>query len=345
MFLRLVGFALLMVLVVLIGAGLLLVTLSDSLIMLNRPSDAFLFFGFVQEVLSFLLIVATVIFLLLTLYKKMRNVFSTLSLLLCLLVGSVSLTSCVEPIDVGNVGVKFDKTGDSRGVNKVEEVSGWVWYNPITTKVIEIPVTMETVSYEAFPVTVKGSEFSVAPVINYHVDPSKASDMYVKFRRDLPQIENGYLNTSILEATRSATDGFTADSMANSRTSYEAAARALLQKEIGQYGFVVDQFTSNLTLPPGLKHRIEARNESLQATQLATNQALQAIEQAKVIKARANGAADSLRVMADAKAYYNTKLQQTLTPLLIEQQRIQKWDGAYPTYMTSGASSTLLSIK
>jgi hypothetical protein len=43
--------------------------------------------------------------------------------------------SC-ERIDAGHVGVKVDMYGSGKGVNDVTECTGVVFYNPITTKIM-----------------------------------------------------------------------------------------------------------------------------------------------------------------------------------------------------------------
>jgi len=57
--------------------------------------------------------------------------------------GLFSMTSC-ERIDAGHVGVKVNLYGDGKGIDDVTEVTGWVLYNPFTTKIVEFPVGYST---------------------------------------------------------------------------------------------------------------------------------------------------------------------------------------------------------
>jgi hypothetical protein len=57
------------------------------------------------------------------------------------------LTGC-ERIDAGHVGVKVNMYGDGKGVNDVTEVTGWVFYNPISTKIIEFPTYVQHKEYK-----------------------------------------------------------------------------------------------------------------------------------------------------------------------------------------------------
>ena len=55
------------------------------------------------------------------------------------LVSVLVLASC-ERIDAGNVGLKINMSGGDRGVSNIKYVTGWVWYTPGATKVVELPV-------------------------------------------------------------------------------------------------------------------------------------------------------------------------------------------------------------
>ena len=54
----------------------------------------------------------------------------------------------VERIDAGHVGVKVNLYGNGKGVDDVTEVTGWVFYNPIQTKIVEFPTFVQ---HKEFP--------------------------------------------------------------------------------------------------------------------------------------------------------------------------------------------------
>jgi regulator of protease activity HflC (stomatin/prohibitin superfamily) len=62
------------------------------------------------------------------------------------------------------------------------------------------------------------------------------------------------------------------------------------------------------------------------------NQLRAAEAQAKIQVATAEGKAQSLIIQAKADAEANRLRQQSLTTLLVQQQFIEKWNGALPTY-------------
>lgn len=243
--------------------------------------------------------------------------------------------SC-ERIDAGHVGVKVNLYGDNKGVSDVTEVTGMVFYNPITHNIYEFPTFIQHKEYvgdNSFVVNSKdGSEFHVSPIINYSVQREKVPSIFAKYRRSLEQIEEGFLKTAVFDAFRLATNKYTADELIGNRQAYEIEVRKILENQLLREGFVVNQFTSNLVYPATFKQAIEAKNNAVQAALRAENEVKTAEAQAKIKVATAEGNAQALLTSAKAEAEANRMKQQTLTPLLIQLEFVQKWDGKLPVY-------------
>lgn len=60
---------------------------------------------------------------------------------------------------------------------------------------------------------------------------------------------------------------------------------------------------------------------------------------AKAKREEAHGDADAMEIRALGQSNANKKLQSTLTPLLIEMKKIERWDGALP--QVSGGQSLI----
>ena len=245
--------------------------------------------------------------------------------------------SC-ERIDAGHVGVKVNLYGDNKGVSDVTEVTGMVFYNPITHSIYEFPTFIQHKEYtgdNSFVVNSKdGSEFHVSPIINYSVQREKVPAIFAKYRRSLDQIEEGFLKTAVFDAFRLATNVYTADELISNRQKFEIEVRRILEGQLLQEGFVVNQFTSNLVYPETFKAAIEAKNNAVQAALRAENEVKTAEAQAKIKVATAEGNAQAMLTSAKAEAEANRMKQQTLTPLLIQLEYVQKRDGKLPVYGT-----------
>jgi regulator of protease activity HflC (stomatin/prohibitin superfamily) len=248
---------------------------------------------------------------------------------------SIAFASC-ERIDAGHVGVKVNLYGSQKGVDGITEVTGMVFYNPFTTKIYEFPTFVQHKEYtgeESFSINSKdGSEFRVSPILNYQVVTDKVPFIFGKYRRSLDQIETGFLKTAVYDAFRIATNSYTADSLISNREGFEARVRGILEKQLNAEGFTIQQFTSNLDYPKTFVDAINAKNNAVQQALKAENDVRTAEANAKIKVATAEGNAQSLLVQAKAEAEANRMKQQTLTPLLVQQQFIEKWDGKLPVY-------------
>lgn len=272
--------------------------------------------------------------------KQESSTKSTLqSTLLIVGLAAMSMTnSSCKRIDAGHVGIKVKQTGSDKGVQDITEVTGWVFYSPLSYSVYEFPTFVQHKEYTAensFVVNSKdGSEFHVSPVINYSVQGEKVVDIFKKYRRGLADIEDQFLKTAVYDAFRLVANGYTADSLISSRESFEVKIKKTLTEHLTSEGFVIQQFTSNLSYPETFKASIEAKNAAVQKALQADNEVKTAEAQAKIKVAQIQGQADALRIQADADAYANKVRQSSLTPMLVQQQFIEKWDGKLPTYGT-----------
>ena len=269
---------------------------------------------------------------------KLKQMFKTITAGVTGFILLVVLFMSCERIDAGHVGVKVNQYGDNKGVDDVVAVTGMVFYNPITTKVYEFPTFIQHKEYKdenSFVVNSKdGSEFSVSPIMNYSVQREKVPSIFAKYRRPLEDIEEGFLKTAVYDAFRLATNKYTADELISNRAVFEVEVRRLLDAQLLKEGFVINQFTSNLIYPETFKKSIEAKNNAVQAALRAENEVKTAEAQAKIKVATAECNAQALLTSAKAEAEANRMKQQTLTPLLIQLEYVNKWDGKLPVYGT-----------
>jgi regulator of protease activity HflC (stomatin/prohibitin superfamily) len=250
-----------------------------------------------------------------------------------------------ENIDAGNVGIKINLYGSDKGVDNITLVTGRVWYNSWTTKIIEFPTFTQSVDYDPFVITTKdAAEFKVDPKLNYHISPDKVPQIYRQYRRPLGEIQQGFMKNTIYDAYRIAANSFTSDSVMSNREVFENRVQNILTKTLGKDGFIYDQLTSAITPPPSLRQMIDEKNTSIQARLKAENMAKQAEAEAKVLVAKAEGQARATLIKAHAEAEANELRRKTLTPLLIQQEWVAKWNGVLPT-TSAGNANLMLGIK
>ena len=243
------------------------------------------------------------------------------------------LCSCTT-VDSGEIGIRFHKfSGDSDNYGGGEGTCrGWVWYNPFTESVFTYPTMVQRKNYEKFTVNAKdASVFTMDPQLAYHINPDKAVAIFVKYRKPIEELENGYIRSCIYEAYRTCGNAYTSDSLMSNRAKFEADVRSRLEKSLAQEGFIVDEFTSAITPPASLTEMIDAKNRAIQAALKASNEVKEAEANARIAVAKAEGNAQAMKIKADAEAYYNKTIAASLTQQIIMEDWIEKWNGQRPT--------------
>lgn len=243
--------------------------------------------------------------------------------------------SCTR-IDAGHVGIKVKLYGNNKGVSDITEVTGRVWYNPFTTEVYKFPTFVQTKDYEPFVVNAKdASQFTVDTKLNYFVQGDKVPAIFKKYRKTLPEIEDGYIAVAVYDAYRIVANRFTSDSLMSNRSKFETMVQEELSRNLEKEGFTYQQLTSAITPPQSLRQAIDAKNKAIQDALQAENKVKQAEAEAKIRVAKAEGEAKELEIRAQAQADYNRKVAASLTPTLVQSKMIEKWDGKLPVYGTA----------
>lgn len=254
-----------------------------------------------------------------------------------LVVGAVLMAKSCTVVDSGEIGIKFHKWSTSaENYGGVEGTcKGWVFYNPFTTEVFTYPTYIQRKNYEAFNVNAKdASTFQMDPTIAYRINPEKACDIFVKYRKGVEDLENGYIRTCIYEAYRTCANRYTSDSLMSSRANFENDVRSRLEKSLQAEGFIVEEFTSQITPPQSLAQMINEKNAAVQSALKAKNKVAEAQANATIKIAEAKGAAEAMQIKADAEAYYNRTIAASLSPMIVQEDWIEKWDGKLPTVQT-----------
>ena len=286
----------------------------------------------------FLLFVAAFCCVSLAHYDKVKSRFKNLRVshvisffaILCVL---LTLPMCCTVVDSGEVGIRFHKWSfNEQDYGGVEGTcKGWVFYNPVTTSIFSYPTFTQRKQYETFSVNAKdASLFEMDPTIAYRINPAKACDIFTKYRVGVKALEEGYIRTCIYEAYRTCANQYTSDSLMSNRANFERDVRGRLEKSLMTEGFLVEEFTSKITPPKSLLSMIDAKNTAIQSALKAENEVKEAEANAKIAVAKAEGNAKAMKIKADAEAYYNRTIAASLSPMIIQEDMIEKWDGKMP---------------
>lgn len=261
--------------------------------------------------------------------------------------------SCTYKVDPGYAGVIYNMDG---GIETETLGQGFHIVAP-WKKVIEYPVSTETVYYtksnddgdekkdNSINVNTKdGKQVNVSVTYAYHMDEVQLPSVFEKFRGQKSEvIEAGYMKNEMYQAINEITSQYSLmELVGDKRPQINEAILSKFRGSLEPYGIVIETFNLSDVVPD------EQTKEAIQAVVNAQN----ALEKAKVEKEQAEvdaekarvaakGKADAELIEAEGTAAANAKLQESLTPLIVEQRKLDKWDGKLPG-IVAGNSNLLI---
>lgn len=278
--------------------------------------------------------------------------------LILALVSMSWLTGCTS-IDPGNVGIEISKAGSSRGVQDVTLKTGWVFYNPLWTQVIEYPTYMQTVKWtksadegkavdESLTFTTQDSMVINADVsLSYQLNYDAVPKFYVKFRADeIDKFTDGFMRNVARDAFNEVAGKYSVEQVMGDNGPILLAVRAKMKEQLEQYGVVIDQlgFIGAPRPPEAVTNAINMKVQAQQIALQKQNEVAQAEADAKKNEAYADGDAKANIIRATADAQANKLRSESLTPALVQWTAIQKWDGKRPEVEGIGSGGVLVNL-
>lgn len=204
---------------------------------------------------------------------------------------------------------------------------------PIVTSVKTLSVRVQKTDLKADAASKDLQKVSTDLAVNWNIDPAKANQVYQQIG-DEEQIVSSILSPAISEVLKAATSKKTAEKIITERNELKTEIDTSLKNRLAPYGVIVrDVSLINFGFSPEFSKAIEAK-------QIAEQEAKQA--EFAVKKATQDAQAEINRAKGQAEAQRLQRL--TLTPELLQQQAIEKWDGKFPTVMGGNSSLPLINI-
>jgi len=276
--------------------------------------------------------------------------------LFVLLAAVLSFAGCTR-IGPGHVGIKVSMSGSDKGVLESPVTTGWVFYNPFFSSVIEYPTNMQTVVWtrskdegkdkdESVTFTNKDSMAINADVsLNYYLTSDKVPAFYVKFlATDIENFTDGYLHTAARNCMNDYAGQYSIEQLMGDNKKFLEDTKQCIQKIVQPYGVVIDAF-GFVGAPRPPEAVLQNINAKIQAEQIALqkqNEILQVEADAKKRVAEAEGNAKAQIAEAQGDAEANRLRTQSITPSILQSRLLDKWDGHYPDTLVSGSGSNFL---
>ena len=186
-------------------------------------------------------------------------------------------------------------------------------------------------------------------VLNYRLHPDQAPEVYQSIGLEYSSV---IIDPAAQEVLKANTALHNAAEILQRRPAIKADIQRDLTVWLAKYGIELKEAAlANIRFDPNYEKAIEAKQIEEQKAEQKRYELIQAQRQAEIVAAaakgqgdaareEAKGEADATRIRGDAEATYNQKVSASLTPTLIQQRYLEKWDGKLPQFsMASGSNA------
>lgn len=302
-------------------------------------------------------------------YTRTRSRFKLVAMIVGGIVGLVLLlnTISVTRIGAGQVGVEVNLAGSQRGAAEIPVRTGWVFYSPLKTQIIDFPTYVQTVKWtrdlsEGHPLneelvfnSKEGQEVRADVSLSYAIDAAKVPDFYVKYRvNDLEKFTHGILKDIVRNSLNEVASTYTLEDIyGENKAKFLRETREHIQEQVTPVGVGIQQFgfIGKPRFTDAIERAITQKTQAITEAESARNQL--AVTQAEVAKmvAQAEGDAKSQIERARGEAEANRLRNASLTPQLLElkrlendRARVEKWNGDVPRMVVGEKTGMMLDM-
>ena len=269
----------------------------------------------------------------------MRKILCLIAILLI-----VCAASACSKVESGYVGVKVKLLGGDKGVDS-EVLGPGRYYIGWNEDLFLYPTFQQNEIWSASAHEGKAHDESItfqskeglgvnADIgVSYTLDRAKVAELFQRFRKGNQEISEVYLRNLVRDSLNIEASTRSVEQLyGEGKADFLTAALKRVQNEIGPLGVQVTNLTVNgqMRLPQAIIDTMSAKIAATQSAIKVENQLRETQAEAKKKIAEAEGEATSITVRAAAQAKANQILAASITPTLVEYERVQKWDGKLP---------------
>lgn len=286
-------------------------------------------------------------------------------------VAVILLAMCTTRVSAGYVAVQYNMNG---GVRDEVLTQGWHLISP-TTKTTMYTIGIEQ-SYltsgnngdspedESFTASsIEGKAVTIDLTFTYQYQADSVTKVFNQFKGSSGKdVRDSFIKPNIVSWSKEVISKYkVSDILGSERGNINIALTEYLSGKFEKYGITISNVSLiNVDVDDDTRKAINEKITAQQnaETQNITNQMnvdkaeadakvklteAQAAADAKRIQAEAE--ADALKIQAEAEAEANRKISESLTDKLIENNKIEQWDGKLPVYSGSDGMSMIFDAK
>lgn len=261
--------------------------------------------------------------------------FSVLGvLLLCLGLGSF------EVVPSGSRGVVTHFGKVQEGI--LDE--GLHFKLPIATTIHKLSVRVQKTESTAQAASKDIQQVQAIVALNWNVDPATVNNLFQQIG-DEAAVAERIIAPAVSEVLKAATAKRTAEEILTKRLELKQEIDDMLIARLKQYNINVrDISLVDLDFTQQFNHAVEQKQIEEQKAKQAEYAALRAQKEAQAAVNTAKGTAEAALIEAQAKAKAQEVLRQSITPQILQQQAIEKWDGVLPQIMGGQGAMPFINI-
>lgn len=204
---------------------------------------------------------------------------------------------------------------------------------PLVTNIKRLSVRVQKTDVEAAAASKDLQDVSTSVAVNWHIEPTKVNQVFQRVG-DEEAIIAGIIEPAVSEVVKASIARRPVKDILQERVALKNEIDTALTERLAPYGVAVDDVSLvNFAFSAEFNAAIEAKQVAEQQAQQAAFKAQQAEQEAKAEINRAKGQAEAQRLV-----------RETLTPEILQQRAIEKWNGEFPTVMGGAGSLPLINI-
>ena len=290
-----------------------------------------------------------------------------IAIAICLIVGFC----CAKKVPAGYVGIVYSMNG---GISDDVLTQGWHIVSPtkeVTLYSIGIEQSYLTAGEngdsrgdDSFEVpSSDGKGLNVDLTFTYRYDVDRVTQLFTRFKgQSGKEVRDSFIKPNIISWTKEVTAQYpVTDILGDERANLNKAVSDYIRERFEPYGIIIENVSlididADDETRASVQRKVNAQQELelAQIEQKTANVQAQKDKEVALVKAeqdketaeinaeqqriKAKGEADAIQIEAEAQAEANKMSAESLTPELIENNKIAKWNGEVPTVSGNGAT-------
>lgn len=282
--------------------------------------------------------------------KKIGGVVRTLGILVTIVFALLTFaTKSFRTVEAGHVGLEM-QFGRVVGVRQ----PGGHFMSPVSD-LVAYPTRLQAYSDSYSAGSRDMQTVNVKMLVNWMIDPTKVEEIY-KGYGNVEAVQNRIITAACQETLKQQISLQPASDILKQRSVIKDTVQKALATWLAKYDIILKEVAiQDITFNDDYQKAIESKQVEEQNALKLSYTLQQEQKNAEIAEAKAKGEAasaiakakgdaESKRIQASADAEYNLKVAQSVTPLLIqleklkvEKARVEKWSGDVPQIMGSGS--------